>query len=223
MSTTHLKNFKNLTISIDEIEEINEERQKEIELENEIKNYNSFLNTLSTKEILNENERNILLSKNNNFLNGLLNYMEGENYINDISYKYLLSYPELLKISKSIFINKENLSYENLLNNRNLKTEFKLIKLITETENHKNQEIEILKNLKRNNNRYSDILPFNFNYVPYQNNINYKKENQNEWYINASFINGPFINDEKCFIAAQAPLKNSIPKFYKMIFNNIIT
>ena len=220
MSTTHLKNFKNLTISIDEIEEINEERQKEIELENEIKNYNSFLNTLSTKEILNENERNILLSKNNNFLNGLLNYMEGENYINDISYKYLLSYPELSKISKSIFINKENLSYVNLLNNRNLKSEFKLIKLITETENHKNQEIEILKNLKRNNNRYSDILPFNFNYVPYQNNINYNKENQNEWYINASFINGPFINDEKCFIAAQAPVKNTISKFYKMIFFN---
>jgi protein tyrosine phosphatase len=221
---SHLKNLKNLTISIDEIdeiEEINEETKKEIELKNEIEEYNLFLDASSMKEKLNENERQILLSKNNNFLNELLNYMEGENYINDISIKYINSNPEILKISKSIFLTKENLSYENLLNTRNLKSEFKILKLITETENHRKNQIEILKNIKRNNNRYLDILPFNFNYVPYQNNI-YEQNNQNEWYINASYINGPFINDEKCFIAAQAPLKNSIPKFYKMIFNNNI-
>ena len=98
MSTTHLKNFKNLTISIDEIEEINEERQKEIELENEIKNYNSFLNTLSTKEILNENERNILLSKNNNFLNGLLNYMEGEMIYHINIYYHIQNYQKYQKV-----------------------------------------------------------------------------------------------------------------------------
>ena len=220
-----LKLKKGLTISIEESDEEdeNEELQEEIIVFNEVQNLKLNSIPLTNKEIIEDiNERNNLFSKNNSYLNDLLCYMEGENFKNDISYKYITENRDINSISKSIFISNENIKFENTFRNRNFENEFKLIKLITDSSNHKLQQIDIEKSLKRNNNRYSDILPYEFNVVPFQNSKNFEKNNQKDWYINASYINGPFINDEKCFIAAQAPLKNSIPKFYKMIFNNNI-
>ena len=181
---------RGLTISIDETddEEENEELQEEIEVFNEVQNFKSNLTPLSNREIIRElNERNNLFSKNNSYLNDLLYYMEGENYINDLSYNYIINNSDISFISKSIFISNENYNFEKILRNRNFENEFNLIKLITDTSNHKLQEIEISKSLKRNNNRYSDILPYKFNAVPYQF-TNFEKNNQNEWYINASYI-----------------------------------
>ena len=146
--------------------------------------------------------------------------MEGENYINDLSYNYITNNSDISLISKSIFLSNPNLNSDLYICNRNLESEFHLIKLMTDSPIHKSLQIDILKSLKRNNNRYLDILPFSFNAVPFQNNLKFIKDNQNDWYINASYINGPFINDEKCFIAAQAPIEETIGKFYKMIFNN---
>jgi protein tyrosine phosphatase len=70
---------------------------------------------------------------------------------------------------------------------------------MTDSPIHKNLQIDILKSIKRNNNRYLDILPYSFNAVPFQNNLKLIKDNQNDWYINASYINGPFINDENFY------------------------
>ncbi len=218
-----LKLKKGLTISIEESDEEdeNEELQEEIIVFNEVQNLKLNSIPLTNKEIIEDiNERNNLFSKNNSYLNDLLCYMEGENFKNDISYKYITENRDINSISKSIFISNENIKFENTFRNRNFENEFKLIKLITDSSNHKLQQIDIEKSLKRNNNRYSDILPYEFNVVPFQNSKNFEKNNQKDWYINASYINGPFVNDEKCFIAAQAPVKNTINKFYKMLFNN---
>ena len=220
MSKTFKK--RNLTISIEEInEEQNEIEIKEKKINEEISNFKLTYNTSQIKDQI--EQRNILNLKKNSFLSGLLYYMEGENYINDISYNYVINNLDISFISQSIFITNKNLNFNSWICNRNLESEFHIIKLITDTPNHKNLQIDILKSLKRKNNRYNDILPFTFNLVPYQNkNIILNKENQNDWYINASFINGPFVGDEKCFIAAQAPIKDTINKFYKMCYNNDI-
>lgn len=58
-----------------------------------------------------------------------------------------------------------------------------------------------------------------FNFVPYQFLNSYTKDNQEEWYINASYLNGPFQEDEKAFIATQGPLQNTMSKFWKLCFN----
>ena len=212
---------RNLTISIEEInKEENEIEKKKKKINEEIINC-KILNNRITLYYKNQIEqRNILLSKNNSFLYGLLDYMEGENYINDLSYNYITNNSDISLISKSIFLSNPNLNSDLYICNRNLESEFHLIKLMTDSPIHKSLQIDILKSLKRNNNRYLDILPFSFNAVPFQNNLKFIKDNQNDWYINASYINGPFINDEKCFIAAQAPIEETIGKFYKMIFNN---
>ena len=213
---------RNLTISIEEInEEVNEIEIKEKKINEEISNFKLTYNTSQIKDQI--EQRNILNSKNNSYLSELLYYMEGENYISDISYNYIINNMDISLISQSIFIINKNFQFNSWICNRNLESEFHLIKLITDTSNHKNLQIDILKSLKRKNNRYNDILPFSFNIVPYQNsNILLNKDNQNDWYINASFINGPFVGDEKCFIVAQAPIKETISKFYKMCFNHDI-
>ena len=151
-----LKLKKGLTISIEESDEEdeNEELQEEIIVFNEVQNLKLNSIPLTNKEIKeNINERNNLFSKNNSYLNDLLCYMEGENFKNDISYKYITENRDINSISKSIFISNENIKFENTFRNRNFENEFKLIKLITDSSNHKLQQIDIEKSLKRNNNR----------------------------------------------------------------------
>ena len=81
------------------------------------------------------------------------------------------------------------------------------------------------------------MLPFNYNIVNYESSSSQNTQNQNEDilmsdssqeeisensqaqnYINASFIDGPFLTDEKMFIATQGPMKNTVHKFYSMCF-----
>ena len=137
-----LKLKKGLTISIEESDEEdeNEELQEEIIVFNEVQNLKLNSIPLTNKEIIEDiNERNNLFSKNNSYLNDLLCYMEGENFKNDISYKYITENRDINSISKSIFISNENIKFENTFRNRNFENEFKLIKLITDSSNHKLQ------------------------------------------------------------------------------------
>ena len=114
---------KALTITIEEpiepeSEEMIQKKNIDIELE-KIK---------ASMSLVQENERKVLLSKNNSYLNQLLTYMESENYINDISFKHISENSYLKSVSDCIFINEENSS----LLNRNLQSEFQLLKYITD-------------------------------------------------------------------------------------------
>ena len=136
---------KALTITIEEpiepeSEEMIQKKNIDIELE-KIK---------ASMSLVQENERKVLLSKNNSYLNQLLTYMESENYINDISFKHISENSYLKSVSDCIFINEENSS----LLNRNLQSEFQLLKYITEDNLHKSTQVDLAKNLKRSNNRY---------------------------------------------------------------------
>ena len=216
-----IKVFRNknkiLTISIvdDSIIEETEEEVKQKQIAHEISNIQSaysptFLCSAQKQSL----ERKKLLTKNNSYLNQLLAYMESENYISDISFKRVSENNYIKELSESIFINRENLGHA-----RNFQGEYNLLKIITDGEDHKNNQIALEKSLKRNN-RYSDMLPYQYNIVPFQLQNTFTSENQHDWYINASYINGPFKSDEKMFVATQGPLKSTIGKFYKMCFNN---
>ena len=213
---------KNKTLTIT-IEDQNEPESEEIAQQNNIERELEKISSLSSPSFpsisQNQlNERNILLSKNNTYLTQLLTYMESENYLNDISFKHLSSNCALQSISDCIFINEETAA----LSNRNFESEFRLLKFITEDSLHKTAQVDLAKSLKRSNNRYNDMLPYQYNAVPFQEGVSLNSQNQHEWYINASYVNGPFKSDEKCFIATQGPLQSTIGKFYKMCFNKDI-
>ena len=52
-------------------------------------------------------------------------------------------------------------------------------------------------------------------------NLNIQEKNLDN-YINASYINGPIKTEEKLFTAKQGPLKETIPSFWKKIYNHKI-
>ena len=106
-----------------------------------------------------------------------------------------------------------------ILENHDFACELKLLKWITEDENHKNNFIAF-NNINNKEevklNQYNDILPYKYNSVPLEKNS--KEININN-YINASFITNPLNNKQNIIIATQSPLKDTINSFWKMVYN----
>ena len=120
-------------------------------------------------------------------------------------------------IPKKTFNSKDIFGY---LENHDFACELKLLKWITEDDNHKNKFIKIENKEKKKLNRFNDILPYEYNIVPLD--INNTNKNDINNYINASYITNPFDNKSKLFIATQTPLENTISSFWKMIYNHKI-
>ena len=204
--------------------EINEEKKEEIK-ENKL---NSNL------------EENKVLELINNYFNGP--NKDENNNIQDISYtEWVEKNTNIKKLCESYeveYSNEENTINTNtdnniilpkkthkpknlfgVIENRDFACELKLLKWITEDEKHKNKFIKI-DNKGQNLNRHSDILPYEYNIVPLNENNKDKKDINN--YINASYISSPFDNKTKLFIATQTPLENTISSFWKMIYDHKI-
>ena len=90
---------------------------------------------------------------------------------------------------------------------RDYPCELKLLKWITEDIEHKQNFTKIIIS-KIKLNRHNDILPYKYNNLSIDNNNNNNINIDN--YINASYIDGPFDEDKKLFIATQDPLKETI-------------
>ena len=126
-----------------------------------------------------------------------------------------------LKDTNKIIIPKKNNKSKNpfgVLENHDFACELKLLKWITEDDNHKNKFIKI-ENINKFN-RYNDILPYEYNSVPLDKNNSDKSDINN--YINGSYISSPFDSKAKLFIATQTPLENTISSFWKMIYTHKI-
>ena len=192
-------------------------------------------------------EDNKLNEDYSNFLEMINNYFSGpnkddNNQIQDISYtEWVEKNSNIKKLCETYEVeysneqNKINInqSNNNTLSNNNYKSknpfgtienhdfacELKLLKWITEDEKHKNKFIKIDSKEKKLN-RHNDILPYEYNIVPLDQNNSDKKDINN--YINASYITSPFDNKSKLFIATQTPLENTISSFWKMIYNHKI-
>ena len=205
-----------------EIEKNNEEQKKKIEDNKLNEDYSNFLEMI------------------NNYFSGP--NKDDNNQIQDISYtEWVEKNSNIKKLCETYEVeysneqNKINInqSNNNTLSNNNYKSknpfgtienhdfacELKLLKWITEDEKHKNKFIKIDSKEKKLN-RHNDILPYEYNIVPLDQNNSDKKDINN--YINASYITSPFDNKSKLFIATQTPLENTISSFWKMIYNHKI-
>lgn len=178
------------------------------ELESLISSYNKCIKINSN----NPRESEILSLKQNPYLSQLLDYTEDKNKQSDWSYKYIQKSTHLKQINSSKFMpsNEEGV---NIISQLNLRAEYQILKLITTTQSHKDLQVNLPKSSKRKENRHLDILPYTYNAVSSDETNDIDK-----YYINASYIDGPFITDNRMFIAAQGPLKNTINKFYNMCF-----
>lgn len=180
------------------------------------------------------NEKNIqLLESIKSFFNGPNKDENGK--IEDISYElwveknpnikklcesYEVEYKEEQNLKDANSIKKNNKSKNpfGIIENHDFGCELKLLKWITEDENHKKKFIKF-ENINKLN-RYNDILPYEYNSVSIDINKNDKNDINN--YINGSYISSPFDNKTKLFIATQTPLKDNISSFWKMIYNKKI-
>ena len=171
-------------------------------------------------------EENDLLEQINKFFGGP--YIDHNGLIQDISYtkwvetdenikKLCAPYEVVIPSDKNESPNENSNPYGNLTKH-DYHCELKLIKWITDDDEHKNNFIKV-GNKGTKINRHNDILPYNFNAVPL--NLNIQEKNIDN-YINASYIYGPIKKEQNLFIATQGPLKETIPSFWKMIYNHKI-
>lgn len=122
-----IRQMKNkLTITI-----YNDEEETEIETEeeyqsNQIKEKANFILEEDSKNNFNNYllEKDIDLTKTNINFKGLLNYMEGKNNDNDLSYMWINTFDSVFSLSKSITFSPK--SWENFFKSRNFEDEFKV-------------------------------------------------------------------------------------------------
>ena len=187
-------------------------------------NINIDLNVVNKNNI--EEEEDNIFEEIKSFFGGP--YTDQNGIMHDISYinwvekdeniKKLCTPFEVVLPSENSHLEKNNNNPFGELTKHDYHCELKLIKWITEDDEHKENFIKI-GNKGTKINRHNDILPYTFNAVPI--NLNIKEKNIDN-YINASYIDGPIKKEEKLFIATQGPLKETIPSFWKMIYNHKI-
>jgi len=184
-------------------------------------------NNLKSEQTNEDNENDLhLLESIKQFFGGP--YIDENDIMHDISYTtWVVKDMNIKKLCTpfEVVIPKENISDQNnndnpfgVLTRHDYGCELKLIKWITEDETHKSNFIKV-GNKGAKINRHNDILPYAFNAVPLDLNITEKNLDN---YINASYIDGPIKKESKLFIATQGPLKETIPSFWKMIYNHKI-
>jgi len=184
-------------------------------------------NNLKSEQTNEDNENDLhLLESIKQFFGGP--YIDENDIMHDISYTtWVVKDMNIKKLCTpfEVVIPKENISDQNnndnpfgVLTRHDYGCELKLIKWITEDETHKSNFIKV-GNKGAKINRHNDILPYAFNAVPLDLNITEKNIDN---YINASYIDGPIKKESKLFIATQGPLKETIPSFWKMIYNHKI-
>lgn len=93
-------------------------------------------------------------------LENTLKALNGKQRNSDLSYHWFSKVEDLAFVAKPILINSIR-SLNNTMN-RDIPCEFKLLKLITEDKEHKENFLKLPKNLNRLN-RYNDIIPCKLN------------------------------------------------------------
>lgn len=131
--------------------------------------------------------------------------VEGPEPSQDLSYIWVQKFKEVLLLEQGIPLQ----DYERQALVRDLNTEFRLLRKLTETKQHlANQET-----YGQNLNRYSDLKPFKHTKV----RLMQRTADIADSYINANYINSAHQVNDQAFIATQGPLPQTKENFWRMI------
>jgi receptor-type tyrosine-protein phosphatase gamma len=89
---------------------------------------------------------------------------------------------------------------------RNRDLEFRMLKQITETDNHSALLMDFRAH--ETENRYCDVLPY----------VDTKVDLSDHGYINASIVNGSMYDAQGMFVCTQGPLKETAGRFWQMVW-----
>ena len=96
---------------------------------------------------------------------------------------------------------------------RDLDAEFRLLRKLTETKEHlQNQEV-FDKKKSSLLNRYAELKPFKHTRV----RLLQRNEDIYDSYINANYINSSTLRNDQLFIATQGPLESTVENFWRMV------
>ena len=135
--------------------------------------------------------------------------IEGPEPSQDLSYKWVLKYENVAEIEKGVPLHEFRESMEA----RDLDAEFRLLRKLTETKEHlQNQEV-FDKKKSSLLNRYAELKPFKHTRV----RLLQRNEDIYDSYINANYINTSTSRNDQLFIATQGPLETTVENFWRMV------
>eukprot|EP00347_Sterkiella_histriomuscorum_P023299 403335178 len=134
--------------------------------------------------------------------------VEGPEPSQDMSYKWVLRNEKVQLIEAGINI--EAFELESQL--RDLETEFRLVRKLTETKEHDSNQESIEKESSKLN-RYQKLKPFKHTRV----RLAQRNADILDSYINANYVNSSTKQNDQIFIATQGPLPLSRENFWRMI------
>ncbi|CDW79453.1 protein tyrosine phosphatase [Stylonychia lemnae] len=134
--------------------------------------------------------------------------IEGPEPSQDMSYKWVLRNEKVQLIEAGIAI--ERFSLESDL--RDLETEFRLVRKLTETKEHDNNQ-EAFEKESSKLNRYQKLRPFKHTRV----RLVQRNADVLDSYMNANYVNTSTSQNDQIFIATQGPLSITRENFWRMI------
>lgn len=107
--------------------------------------------------------------------------MEGPEPSQDLSFKWVLKFENVREVEKGVTLD----DFEDSMKSRELEAEFRLLRKLTETKEHTQNQEEIDKKKSSQLNRYSELKPFKHTRV----RLIQRNEDIYDSYINANYIN----------------------------------
>ena len=136
--------------------------------------------------------------------------IEGPEPSQDLSFKWVAKYENVAYIEKGV----PSSEFQESKEARDLESEFRLLRKLTETKEHQeNQEVVEKKHQSSLLNRYAEMKPFKHTRV----RLIQRNEDIYDSYINANYVNSSISKSDQLFIATQGPLPSTVENFWRMV------
>jgi len=121
----------------------------------------------------------------------------------------VLKYSNVAEIERGVQLHE----FRESMDARDLDAEFRLVRKLTETKEHLQNQEAFDKKKSSQLNRYAELKPFKHTRV----RLPQRNEDPYDSYINANYINSSTIRNDQLFIATQGPLESTVENFWRMV------